>query len=248
VLLRTWLSLQGRGLLNWDGGTLAVPGEIEAVVEETYGADEPLTPAGPWQAALAEGRRVLEREHEEERAEARDRWTPEPEAGLLDHLALLTTATVQEDRPDIDKRWQALTRLAPPGVTLILLRPDEQEEADRLTGAWRRVAEVYRRHRRNPVEPRGSWHTEGKLLGEQRLAARTRLERFMLERAMEVTRYDVYAHWRAQPTPPFWDQSPALRHAWRVDLELVDGAMRFTGGGPLLTLDPTLGLTVQAAP
>jgi len=247
VLLRTWLSLDARGLLGAEPASIDVPNDVEALVEATYGDDALMAvPNGDWEAAIAESRRQLDEALSHEAQEAKSRWTPRPNPNLVDVLDRMTSDFVAEDSPDIHTHLQALTRLAPPGVTLVLLKPDEQGEAARLTENWKAARAAYSRFRRTPSGPLSERRSEKPRLDASRREARRLLERFMLERAIEVTRYDVVAHWRAQPVPDLWTDSPALSHARRVDLIQSGDAYCYSGGGLLLTLDADLGLVVKA--
>ncbi len=245
VLLRSWLSLAQRALLGTDGGVIVLPDDIQGIIEDVYGDDEPRRlPDGHWEAELAKSKAALEKQMGKEVLEANMRWTPKPGGELSGQLHLMTRDFVREDQPDVHVQWQALTRLAPLAVTLVLLLPDEQEEAARLTAAWLQARREYGRFRRSASAP-GEERRRGKdRLDAERRKARRQLEVFMLERAIEVTHYDVVGHWRSQKHPDYWQDSPALSHAWRVDLVESDGAMRYLGGGPLLTLDENSGLKV----
>ncbi len=113
VLLRTWLALRERG-------AIAVPGDVEALIEATYGEQGP--PAGlggamakAWQETLA--RRT--KEIEEDAWEASARWIPSPVA--LEDIKSLTADSRDEDHPEWHKSNQALTRLTGPTVEVVCL-------------------------------------------------------------------------------------------------------------------------------
>lgn len=127
ILLRTWLQLRSKD-------SIALPSDVADLVDAVY-ADHDTPPAGlapaletRWAvtaARLRDGQASLERAA----LHARIR-TPKPGQFLAD----LVDLSLEEDRPDLPRVAQALTRLAEPSVQLVLLGPgDKLPSADQLT-------------------------------------------------------------------------------------------------------------------
>ncbi|MBN1135022.1 MAG: CRISPR-associated helicase Cas3', partial [Anaerolineae bacterium] len=112
VLLRTHLALQGRKQVR-------LPAETEALIEAVYGseqADPDLTPA--LAEALAQARSRMARSQKREQDQARGRLIAQADNPRLMHIS---EALLEEDRPELHQTLQALTRLIPPGVSLVCL-------------------------------------------------------------------------------------------------------------------------------
>lgn len=115
VLLRSWLALREHGT------RVAVPDDIEALIEAVYDDDLACpADAGAGLRAMWEVTRddmIREREHDEE--EARARWLGGPGDDV--ELAQFTAAQLDEDAPDIHPAHQATTRLGGPHVDVVCL-------------------------------------------------------------------------------------------------------------------------------
>jgi CRISPR-associated endonuclease/helicase Cas3 len=125
ILLRSWLALQGRQ-------EIAIPGEVEALIESVYGNDEP--PANLSEAARRawlETRAAFDKDTaaaEFKAVQARI-WPPFHEGSdLLD----AQYNERKEDAPEEPDAFQARTRLGESPVTFVVLRPDEWEEYGRI--------------------------------------------------------------------------------------------------------------------
>lgn len=137
ILLRTWLQLRGRP-------GIALPGDVADLVDAVY-ADDDTPPVGlepaletRWAATHA---RLREAQASLEGAALHARIR-KPEPGQF--LADLANLSLEEDRPDLPRVAQALTRLAEPSVPLILLGPGETlPSADQLT--FERVRDLLER-------------------------------------------------------------------------------------------------------
>ncbi len=118
VLLRSWLALRERTALR-------LPGDLELVVEATYG--ERAAPEGPpslverWAATLERTTRT--RSGEEFQAQVRMLEPPSHGGAISD----LTAQAREEDAPEIHAAHQALTRLGDESVRVVLLGPDAPE-------------------------------------------------------------------------------------------------------------------------
>jgi CRISPR-associated endonuclease/helicase Cas3 len=113
VLMRSWIELRERS-------TLSFPGDIQEVVDAVYddGSDcanvsDKL--ASTLSAALQQMRNNLD----EEEIQAQQRYIKAPK--FSGRLAGIVSSRFEEDRPDLHPALQALTRLAEPSVTVVLL-------------------------------------------------------------------------------------------------------------------------------
>jgi CRISPR-associated endonuclease/helicase Cas3 len=206
VLLRTWLEMRDRSEVQ-------VPDDVERLVEAVYG-DQPCPPGGPpaLRASWEESLRRLQQEMERDTQEARDRWLKGPGYGGM--LWRLTGDPREEDAPDFHQAHQALTRLAEPSVSLVLLReaggklcldstPDERIDPN--------------------LEP----------TVEQ--AAR------LLARSVSVSDRRIVFDLMAMPAPQGWRHSPLLRHHRALVLDR-DGGVAI--GRHYLKADGEIGLFV----
>ena len=111
ILLRSLLTLQGRDRLT-------LPQETADLIEAVYG-DASLTGLSPaWEAKLAVARQKMARDDDKEVFEARKRLVPPPtDHGLLASL----NADLEEDAPEVNAAFQALTRLGDPSISLVCL-------------------------------------------------------------------------------------------------------------------------------
>ena len=117
ILLRSWLALRHRD-------AILVPDDVEAVIEAVYGDDRrPREMPGPLSDAWESTREELEKALGRHRDEAQMRWIGSPSfGGQLWHL---TGNTLDEDAPEFHQAHRALTRLASPTVSAVLLFGDE---------------------------------------------------------------------------------------------------------------------------
>lgn len=215
VLLRSWWEL--RRLLG-DGtaeeGVLCVPDDVEALIEAVY--DQRPCPAAmlpAWREAWA---RTLEAQHKEAaeaKQEAKQRLLPIPDRdGGLDWLVGMPR---EEDAPDLHPAHQALTRLAEPSVSLVLLHGSPKAPSLEAGGA--------------PFDPA--------------TAPTMALTKELLRCSVSVSdRRLVGPLLRAtEATPPAWQRSALLRHHRAVYLDDAGDAQV---AGWTLRLDPELGLCV----
>ncbi len=110
VLLRTWVALQGRELVQ-------LPSDVASLVAEVYG-DHDLGVDGPLAEAIASARRAHERSVSEDTFKALAAEIRPPEA--LEDLVDLTGLLLDEDEsPRIHETLRARTRLTRPSITLV---------------------------------------------------------------------------------------------------------------------------------
>ena len=113
VLLRSWLALGDRR-------SVSLPGDIEGVGESVY--EDIQVPVGlpePLRKAWAETRHGLEHRRELHSEEAGSRWIGPPRSGMRPWN--MAASALEEDSAELHAAHRALTRLAPPSVTVILL-------------------------------------------------------------------------------------------------------------------------------
>jgi len=117
ILLRTWVHLRDRA-------AIALPGDVQALVDAVY-ANEPAPPPSAeeqLQARWVETWNALQEKKAAERREAEERRLTTPLAEL--QLSKILKHPGEEDAPDLHPNLQALTRLANPSVSLVLLPAD----------------------------------------------------------------------------------------------------------------------------
>ena len=116
ILLRSWLALQRQG------DAIALPEDIEPLVESVYSEDNIACPPdgspalrARWDETLADQRRAIE----EDQQQARQRYIGAPwSTGLLSDVAPFLR---DEDAPELHPAFQALTRLTEQNVTIVCL-------------------------------------------------------------------------------------------------------------------------------
>jgi CRISPR-associated endonuclease/helicase Cas3 len=177
VLLRSWLALRDRK-------AVAVPADIEALIETVYGegaCPEGLPPAvaGLWSETLEK----LCRERAQEEQEAQARWLKSPNDG--GPLWRYTANWREEDAPDLHMAFQALTRLTERSVTVVCLYGSRERSS--LDRGGREVVDL---SREPPVG----------------------MTRALLGRSVPVTDKRVVFKLLEEPTPASWRRSPLLRH------------------------------------
>jgi len=206
VLLRSWLALKDRAVVHF-------PTDIETIIEEVYDNRE-CPSADP---ALAERWEKTAEKQEMERAnekvQAMQKWTPRPDTGKA--LWQMTQDPTREDAPEAHKELQALTRLAQPSVSVVLLW--DQPGGASFDRAGERPARVSSR----PT------------LAEAKL---------LLRRAVSISHPGVFAELIRTNPPAAWRNSSLLR---RHRLLLLDADNRASTERYTIELDPELGLRIS---
>ena len=111
VLMRSYIALRDRPELH-------LPNDIESLVEFVY-SEELLPLTDVWQAALQQCRRKHDEEVRESEFYARQVRIPSPHSE--DDIFAAFSRDLAEDDPDAHPKLQALTRLAEPSVSVLLL-------------------------------------------------------------------------------------------------------------------------------
>ncbi len=209
ALLRSYLALQGRQ-------SLTVPGDTESLIETVYGEEELpsdlLTPE--IEEKLAQALEELRRHQEKDVFQAETKLVPPYDS---DDLLGLRSLALEEDNPDLHRAFRALTRLAPPGVSLVCLHRTAEGVA---------------------LEPGGSGSVidPGKQPDDE-------LTRELAQRAINVTTWPVVEYFLAQQPPSRWKDSPALRFH---RLAIFDkGVCALEGASYVLRLTRELGLEID---
>jgi CRISPR-associated endonuclease/helicase Cas3 len=209
VLLRSYLALEERDRIT-------LPGETEALIEAVYGQEEPpaenLTPA--LIAALEQAHQRMQRHEEEHVYKARTKLVPGPQS---DHLMTQRSLPLEENSPELHKAFQALTRLIPPGVSLVCLH--------RTAGGL-------------ALEPDGSAPMMD-LMQQPDPDLTEQLARHTLK----VTHQPVFQHFLAQPVPVGWRDHPLLRNYRAVIF--TDGVCPLVGTPYTLRLSREIGLEIE---
>lgn len=209
VLLRSYLALQGRERIS-------LPAETTGLIEAVYGDEGPpadgLTPA--LSTALHEARDRMLRHQQEHEYKARQKLVPGCET---DDVLAQRSLALEEDNPELHEAFQALTRLAPLGVSLVCLHqsavglklePDSKAPAIDLS---------------QPPEPD--------------------MTRELARHTVTATHWPVVQHFLAQPPPVAWRDHPLL-HIHRLAI-FVDGLCPLEGTPYTLELSRELGLVIQ---
>ncbi|MBW1987529.1 MAG: CRISPR-associated helicase Cas3' [Deltaproteobacteria bacterium] len=113
VLLRSWLALQGHK-------SIAVPDEIETLIEEVYSDKKPpRTLSSELLKCWQESHQVLTRKKDEYESQALNFRVLPPH--YRDDIMEDTARELEEDNPEVHQSLQALTRLSDPTISLVCL-------------------------------------------------------------------------------------------------------------------------------
>jgi len=209
VLLRSHLALQGRKQIT-------LPAETSALIEAVYSDEDPptdgLTPA--LAAALEKAQQQMKQHEEKHVYKALQKLIPGPQA---DNLLSQCNLSLEEDGPELHEAFQALTRLSPPGVSLVCLN---QTPAG-LT-----------------LEPDGS----GPVVDLTQEPGPD-LTKELAQYTLTVTHRQVVQHLLAQPVPLGWRDHPLLRTHQPVIF--TDGVCPLAGTPYTLRLSRERGLEIE---
>lgn len=208
ILLRSWLTLKDRQ-------AIAIPAEVEDLIESVYGEGPPPASLPPkvqeaWNQSGGELRR--RREKDESQAQLRSILPPY----YADDIMEERNAELEEDDPAVHQSLQAATRLGGPSVALIFLYDMEGKPCFDPAG-----------ERSAPWEVRPGKATTMALLRRSVAISHRGLTPWFLKNGS---------------IPPGWLKHPLLcRHR----LVLLDREHRWHGGGYELQLDPELGAVIN---
>lgn len=117
IMLRTWLALAAQ-CSNGRAAMVALPGDIEPLVERVYTEAEPGDLAENWSAALAAEKKKSVAARDRDSSLAENNLVPEPD--LPRHLLTHANKQLDDDEdPRLHNLVQAMTRLGDPSVTVI---------------------------------------------------------------------------------------------------------------------------------
>lgn len=205
ILLRSWLALKDRAVIRF-------PDDIETIVEEVYDGracpSDDSALVGRWDETAAEHEEAAKAETQQ----AQSRWLPRPSSGKK--LWEMTRDPTREDAPEAHQQLQALTRLIPPSVSVVLLWDTPN----------------------GPSLDRDG-HKPARIAAKPNLSETKRL----LRRAVSIAHRGVFHELIDIQPPAAWRDSSLLR---RHRLLLLDAAGQVTVGKHTLTLDPDLGLLI----
>jgi CRISPR-associated endonuclease/helicase Cas3 len=178
VLLRSWLVLRNRD-------TIAIPGDVEELVEAVYDDERDFSDLTPplrerW-TATRDGLLSAQRHDEEE---ANERRLNHPSADIA--LWQFTRDPRDEDAPELHPKLQAVTRLAEPSVQVVLLHG-------------------------SPDRP--SFEAHGKETINLARVPDARQVRSLLARSVTLSDRRVIHALLGTDPPRGWQRSPLLRHA-----------------------------------
>jgi CRISPR-associated endonuclease/helicase Cas3 len=208
VLLRTWLAVHDRP-------AIAVPHALDALISAVYDDPMPDSLSTALQAAWHRTAAGLAEARAHEIAEAERRWIREPDAD--EPLYRIMREPHDEDDPGLHPAHQALTRLAEPSVTLVLLHDGPDGPL---------------------LEPGGAaaaWD-----LGPIGIEATIAL----LQRSVSISDRRVVHQLARTPIPPGWQQSPQLRYARPL---VLDAARAARVGRWIVRCDVELGVVITDA-
>jgi CRISPR-associated endonuclease/helicase Cas3 len=219
VLLCSWHELNKR-VPPGTTATLRVPEHIEELIEAVYAETDTCPHDMPeaWRTCWEETRTKQQDAIKEERAQAKQRYIKAPGykmgKGVLDEIA---GRAREEDAPQLHPALQAVTRLAEPNVSVILLYDTQGKICLDPEG-------------REPVP----------LARTPDVPTTVRL----LERSLSLSGYEVVERVTQREAPQAWQRSTLLRNHRAVILNAQGHA---TEGDLTLQLDPDEGLIVCKA-
>jgi len=111
LLLRTYYALRGKTSIN-------IPGEITSLIETVYGTEEPEHINQKEINLLNQKRSDMEKSFQKDEAIAKTYLIERPDS---ERLLGKNVSGLKEESPEIHQAFRAMTRLMPPGVSLVCL-------------------------------------------------------------------------------------------------------------------------------
>jgi CRISPR-associated endonuclease/helicase Cas3 len=219
VLLCSWHELNKR-VPPGTTATLRVPEHVEELIEAVYAVTDTCPDDMPeaWRTCWEETRMKQQDAIKEERAQAKQRYIKAPGykkgKGALDEIA---GRGREEDAPQLHPALQAVTRLAEPNVSVVLL---------------------YDTRRKICLDPEGREPVPLSSTPDVPMTVR------LLERSLSLSGYEVVERVTQREAPQAWQRS-ALLHNHRAVILNAQGYA--TEGDLTLRLDPDEGLIVRKA-
>lgn len=206
-LLRTQAVLANRSFLQ-------LPEQTPELIEMVYG-DIDLELNDQIASLLQKARDEMDKKIQESTRQARYRLIFPPDR---DDFLTARLENLDEEATDLHTAFQALTREAPPGVSLVCLHLLQDGQIALDPGNPETVIDLNQ-------EP--SW----------------KQVKDLLRRVAQVQRFDIVQYFNNQPKPKYWEKMAALRYHHLVVFE--DGRARLEGTPLILCLDRELGLSFQ---
>ena len=211
ILLRSYLTLRDRE-------QMVLPDETEDLIEAVYGDADGMPSSDDLSPSLAaemeDARRQMQRHREKEQDEARKRLVAEPRNRRLMNVS---EALLEEDKPELHRALQALTRLIPPGVSLVCLHQTEKGLA---------------------LEPDGSGPTV-----DLAQPPTPELTQQLARYTITVTHRPVVDYFLAQDVPGGWREHPLLHNHRAV--VFTDDVCPLSGTPYTLRQSHELGLEIE---
>lgn len=206
TLLRSYLALQNRS-------QVAIPADLETLVEQVYSETSEEGLNTQWRDRLIGCRAKLDADQRQQEAQARRRLILPP--GDEDYL-LNPSQGLEEDDPEVNRAFQALTRLSRPSISLVCLFRNERGGL--------------------VLEPPGEEIDPDHVTDPRVVAA-------LLQHTVEVSNPQLVRHFSPLPCPRAWEKVPGLRHNRLV---VFDQGGRFPVEGTklLMRLGRELGLEI----
>lgn len=208
VLLRSYLALQ-------EHEALALPSETVDLIEAVYGDENDLLSniSAPLAEVLGKAREQMERNQAKEQDEAKKRLIAAPSSCRLMNIS---EALLEEEKPELHRSLQALTRLIGPSIPLVCLH---------------RVDDCL------SVEPDGSGPTV-----DLTQKPSSELTQELARYTIAVSHWAILDHFRAQPVPEGWREHTLL-HTHRPAI-FQDGVCELPGIPYVLRLSREVGLEI----
>jgi len=176
VLLRSWFAMRNLDRITGD--------DVDQLIAQVYDKE----PAGitgqerRWMIAADENERAKTAKEE---GEALARMIDLPDSESFPDSPRSTAGLLEEDDPQVHRALQALTRLSPPGISLVCLH-------QRGNGLF--------------LDP------SAQVPVDLHAVPSPQTRRSLVQASMSVSNYAVYKHFSDQPPPPAWRKDPVLRH------------------------------------
>lgn len=209
VLLRTLAVLKNRTQMN-------IPGDIEELVEAVYGQFVPNMPSD-WKNALDGYKKKWLEENDDRRSMADNRVIFPPNHP---DILLNLKEPLEEDRSDVHRSLQALTRISPPSVNAICLFSFQNVlYTDAL--------------KKEPIQIDD--------IGHQNVIR-------LLSRSVSISNHAVVEHFSQHvEVPASWRRSALLRNHRPIIFSesIMEGRFTYVCGNMIITLDGELGIIIE---
>jgi hypothetical protein len=191
VLLRSWFALRNFDKITQD--------DVDILIAQVYDSEPEAIAAREREWIMAADEQVRKKIFQEE-GEAKARMIHSPESECFPDMLPSTGGILEEDDPQVHRTLQALTRLGPPGISVVCL------------------------HR---VGDKVFLDSEALALVDLAAVPTPESRRALVQASVSVSNHVVYTYFANQPTPSAWRKDPVLRHMRAV--ELIQGGFNGPG-------------------